>query len=183
METLGVIMMKNNVVEILEKVVGTNYLPFISGEVKNPGTNDCALTVGRGSVYGFAVKVGDGQKSELFDRINKRGIKESEWKSIGDDYYPLYWGKDINMGARLHSHTKASKSTGTIQLNRIPALIDQEIIYGAIPCSNSADIEKRLQQMYPYVLKTTILKEDEGVEQLTIVELSPDESPDESPAN
>ena len=110
-------MIKNKVIEILEKEVGTDALPFISGIVDNPGTDECGLSEGRGSVYGFAVKLTDEEKQKLFNCRDKKDLCIDDWKAIGDNYYPLYWGKDINMGARLHSHTKSSKSTGTIQLN------------------------------------------------------------------
>lgn len=147
-------MIKNKVIEILEREVGTDALTFISGTVDNPGTDKCSLSEGRGSVYGFAVKLTDGEKEKLFECRDDKDLCIGEWKSIGNNYYPLYWGKDINMGARLHSHTKSSKSTGTIQLNAREELENKEIIYGAMSCSGCKEIEDKLHKKYPDIYKT-----------------------------
>ena len=145
----------NKVVEILLKEVGTDHLQFISGEILSPGKKECCLTKGRGSVYGVAMKLSLEEKDEFFNKHNENLTGSScNWISIGDDYYPLYWGKDINMGARLHSHTKASKSTGTIRLNKRKELRGKTVIFGAVPCSNYTEIEKRLHQNYPCIYKT-----------------------------
>lgn len=169
-------MIKNKVIEILEKEVGTDVLSFISGSIYKPGTNDCNLSEGRGSVYGIAVKLSNNDELNcVFVKCDKKNMKISDWKSIGDDYYPLYWGKDVNMGARLYSHTKASKSTGTIQLNDRTELEGKDIIYGAIPCSNYEEIEKRLHKKYPDIYKTKKLAQN-GIEELSINGLSIDEN-------
>ena len=58
------------------------------------------------------------------------------------------------MGSRLDAHTKSSDSTGTIQLNKMSELKDKEIIYGAMLCSDSKNIEDELHKSYPDILKT-----------------------------
>ena len=118
-------MKKNVVVKCLKEIVGTDALPYISGEIENCGTNSCAITGTRGSIYGVAVKLDcERDKSLLFKQIKdfykKLNLKSSsEWNSIGGSYYPLYWGKDRNMGIRIYSHTKEMKSTGTLQLCKL----------------------------------------------------------------
>lgn len=156
-------MEKNKIIEILEKKVGTNTLAFISGTIENPGTKDCKLSDERGSVYGVAVKLtSENEKKEVFKHCKKE-ISIEEWKSIGDYYYPLYWGRDINMGARLFSHTKSSKSTGTIQLNKHEELKNKDVIYGAMPCSNYKEIESKLHKEYPDIYKTQKNDKEEGL--------------------
>lgn len=163
----------NKVIEILLKEVGTDHLQFISGEILSPGKEECCLTEGRGSVYGVAMKLSLEEKDEFFNNYNENLTCSScNWISIGDDYYPLYWGKDINMGARLHSHTKASKSTGTICLNKRKELRGKTVIFGAVPCSNYTEIEKRLHQIYPCIYKTHT---GECTKELSIKDLIPDE--------
>lgn len=164
-------MIKNKVIEVLEKEIGTDVLSFISGNVEHPGIDSCKLSDRRGSVYGFAIKLSSDDEIKAIFENQDKNLDFSSWKSLGDDYYPLYWGKDINMGARLYSHTKQSKSTRTIQLNKRAFLKDREIIYGAIPCSDSAEIEKRLHEKYPDILKTKKGEEDN----LTVSQLSVDE--------
>lgn len=164
-------MVINKVVDILLKEVGTDHLQFISGEILNPGNDECCLTEGRGSVYGIAIKLSLEEKENFFENNEKDDITVDNWISIGEDYYPLYWGKDINMGARLHSHTKTSESTGTIRLNKRTELRGKTVIFGAVPCSNYAEIERRLRQKYPDIYKTH-KGDDEGV---FIEDLIPDE--------
>lgn len=152
-------MEKNAVVSLIEKVVGTDKIEYISGEIINCGTSDCQLSENRGAVYGVAVYLKPEEKSPFFNSIKKNlrnETKEQEWVSIGDNYYPLYWGKDKNMGVRLHAHTKTMRSTGTLQLNSntMSFLKGKEIIYGAIPCANHAENENKLHKRYPDILKT-----------------------------
>ncbi|MBR1676007.1 MAG: hypothetical protein IJ706_01700 [Clostridia bacterium] len=153
-------MEKNVVIKCLEEIVGTDALPYLSGEIEGCGTEHCRLTEDRGSVYGVAVKINDeNEKSDIFNAIKKDvdvlSLKTvDEWQSIGNNFYPLYWGKDINMGIRLHSHTKMMKSTGTLQLNKLVFLINKEVIYGAYPCLKYDEKEKKLRNRYPDLLKT-----------------------------
>lgn len=155
-------MEKNQIVEILERVIGTDKIEYISGNIENIGTNECQLSNERGSVYGFAILIeSEKDKIEIFNKlsyINKlTSIKVEDRKTIGDNFYPLYWGKDVNMGIRLFSHTKVMKSTGTLQLcnQDYNILENRHIIYGALPCINYSDNEKKLKKKYPDILKTT----------------------------
>ncbi len=50
-------MEKNEVIEILEKIVGTDKIEFISGNVLNVATSSCELSGERGSVYGIAIEL------------------------------------------------------------------------------------------------------------------------------
>lgn len=161
-------MEKNRIIQQIEIVAGTNRIEFISGTVNACGTKECILSDERGSVYGIAVELNEEEKLILFKEINKSQHKGKffpklviEWKTIGDNYYPLYWGKDINMGVRLHAHTKEMKSTGTLQLNNLNLLKGKNVIYGAIPCLEYDSIEKNLHNKFPDVLKTLKGNKDE----------------------
>lgn len=101
-------MFRNKVIEILEIYVGQERITFISGEILKIGTKDCHLSEDRGSVYGIAVAIEDErEKALIFQHLNERSIQLEQWNPIGDNFYPLYWGKDCNMGSRLKVHTKS----------------------------------------------------------------------------
>jgi len=151
-------MIKNEMIMVLEKHVGTKRLNSISGNINNPGLASCALSDERGSVYGIAVKLKDSEIDDFLSKCDKCQINVDTWKTIGNSYYPLYWGKDLNLGTRLNAHTKTYKSTGSLQLNKRIFLQNKEIIYGAIQCTNSEEIELQLRSLYPDVLKTKKIK-------------------------
>lgn len=145
---------KNKVVQILEKYTGTDNITFLNGRITNVGTNDCKLSEDGSSVYGIAVKLENNEIKNFFIKFNEKNIKYEDWKSIGDNFYPLYWGKDRNIGSRLIAHTKSYKGTSTLQLNKMTDFEDRECIYGAVLCLNSEEIEKKLHRDYPDILIT-----------------------------
>ena len=148
-------MEKNAVVLIIEKIVGTDKIEYISGEIKNCGTKECELTGTRGSVYGVAIKLKGSEKDDFFNNLinKKKNIKKEKWVSIGEDFYPLYWGIDINMGSRLTAHINSYSGTGALQLNGI-SMGTFQIVYGAMPCLNREIHEKTLKKRFPDILKT-----------------------------
>lgn len=150
----GIRMNKNKVVEVLEKYIGTENRNFLNGKITKVGTNDCKLSEDGGSVYGIAVRLENNEIEEFFKKHNEKKIRYENWKSIGDNFYPLYWGKDKNIGSRLVAHTKSYDGTGSLQLNKAVDFKDRECIYGAVLCLKSAEIEKKLHSDYPDILKT-----------------------------
>ncbi len=89
------------------------------------------------------------------------------------NYYPLYWGKDINMGIRLYSHTKSMKSTGTLQLNKVnDAFKGYQIIYGAMPCLNYESHEDKLHDRYVDLMKT---RNSNGKDEISMEDVNPDD--------
>lgn len=167
-------MEKNPVVEILEEIVGTDKIDFISGDILDVGTDECKLSDERGSVYGIAIQIKDeNDKEKVFDAVleSRRKLENADqWKAITDDFYPLYWGKDVNMGSRLFSHTKIMKSTGTLQLNTISsALGKHRIIYGAVPCLNRLANEDKLHKQYADLLKT-VKGSDDNLKAIDLLE-------------
>lgn len=158
------IMKKNVVIKKLDEYSGTGKIGFISGEINNIGTNNCDFSYDNwGSVYGIAVKITSNKvKLGIYDSITKIGRKNDkiqnigDWNSIGESFYPLYWGADKYMGTRLKAHTKTIKGAGTLQLNQeeLNVLQNIEVIYGVIPCTNYKNIEDQLHSSYPCILKT-----------------------------
>lgn len=148
-------MKDNQVVLILKECAGIHGVDSISGNITDVGTDECKLSDERGSVYGIAVKITDPEDVKKILKYTDNPRKIKDWRTIGEDYYPLYWGIDVNLGSRLDAHTKSSDSTGTIQLNKKDYLKDMEIIYGGILCNNRGAVEKKLREEYPDVLKTS----------------------------
>lgn len=152
-------MEENIIVKKLKDVICENdKIYFLSGVIEQIGNEDCRLSDSRGSVYGVAIKLKDeSDKKQVFKAIpeeRRNNTKVENWKPIDENYYPLYWGKDINMGIRIHSHTRSMKSTGTLQLNTLQALKGREVIYGVLPCLNCEKHEKQMHEKYPDILKT-----------------------------
>ncbi|MGN0744023.1 MAG: hypothetical protein ACI4MZ_01935 [Christensenellales bacterium] len=145
----------NIVVKKLIEVVGTDKIEYISGIINSVGSKECALSDTRGSVYGIAIKLeNESDKTAAFlVAAGHRKIQNiNEWEPIKDNWYPLYWGKDKNMGARLTSHCHALTSTATLQLCNIA--LKGEIIYGALPCVNYDTHEKTLISRFKPLLCT-----------------------------
>jgi hypothetical protein len=94
----------------------------MSGILQNPGTQECKLAEPRGGVYGVAICLKtQEEKEDFFNKLKTSerkctDVSLDEWKSIGENYYPLYWGKDSNLGFRLFEHTKGKSSSVSIRL-------------------------------------------------------------------
>ena len=158
----------NEVVKAIRSIVGENdcrncmYGSYIIDE------NSVSMNKSdRGGVYGIAIKLDKGEsKEELYHLIhqgkgkfNKTTVEQ--WKSFEGDpnFYPLYWGKDINLGFRLYEHTKESKTAASVQLST-RGLENRTVIYGAVFCENKEDAEKRLKNEYPDIFQTLTKRED-----------------------
>lgn len=112
----------------------------------------------RGGVYGIAVKLNGGEDSKefyknVFKNGNAKDLQGKEWKSIGEGYYPLYWGKDINLGFRLYEHAVGAKSSASARL-ATRGLQGHSVIYGAVFCMDKEGCEKDLREEYPDILKS-----------------------------
>ena len=152
--------MANVVVEVIKEVVGVDVKNHLEGKIE--WKDGCPKLQERGGVYGFAIELTSEEKEKFFNIIDNKNKKPSlrQWKSLKDtDFYPLYWGKDENLGHRLFEHTKSSKTVGTIQLDSMIDLFkNKTIIYGAVFCSNKEENEKKLIKNYPCILKTQTKK-------------------------
>ena len=149
---------KNIVVETILKVVKNDAHNYLYGEIENCGKDTCKIYE-RGGVYGIAVKLSKEEKRQFFEIANQYNDKTvDEWLSLGDDFYPLYWGKDINLGFRLYEHTKNTATANTVQLNKRDYLVGKTVIYGAVFCKNRKINENKLRKLFPDILHTKIDK-------------------------
>ncbi len=149
-------MKQNQVIKTIKEVVGNDYREFLSGDFKIENKN-CAFDE-RGGVYGIAVDltgVSEEDKMAIYNsgKKTRNKVNYEDWKPIEGNIYPLYWGKDINLGSRLYEHTKNSSTVGSLQLNKRDKLVGKKVIYGAVLCNNRGKHEKFLHQKYPDIFQ------------------------------
>ena len=155
--------MENIIVETIKRIAAQRVKIIIQGTVKFNQDGKCELE-DRGGVYGFAVKLEQNEIKDFFEkhcdprRLRNNSKTWADWCCLGDGFYPLYWGCDINLGSRLREHTKASRTVGSIQLDRKEYLHGREVIYGAVFCSDRNGVEKELREIYFDIYKNSQLK-------------------------
>lgn len=150
--------MSNAVIRTIKRTIGKCSKNYLEGKITWASAKPHLEE--RGGVYGIAIKLDKSEVESFFGDYcddRKKDLKFKDWKTIGNNYYPLYWGKDINLGFRLFEHMKSSKSTWTIQLDKKTYLIGKDLIYGAVLCSKPKENEKLLREKYPDIYKTKIL--------------------------
>ncbi len=144
-------MEENAVVAKIKEIAGKDYREFLAGDFKIEN-GSCTLNE-RGGVYGIAVdltNVNEKDKIAIYNSGNKRKkVEYKNWIPIEGNIYPLYWGKDINLGSRLYEHSKNSSTVGSLQLNKRKTLIGKKVFYGAVLCVNKEQHEKVLHKKYP----------------------------------
>lgn len=148
----------NIVTQTIFEIVGNRKRYCMFGAY-NVEQNEVTLKDGdRGGVYGIAVQLKEGESAEeLYHKIeaanqNMSKTQAKDWKTIGDNFYPLYWGKDANLGFRLHDHASGGEKASTIRL-ATRGLYGYVVIYGAVFCEKKEDCEKELHSEYPDILK------------------------------
>lgn len=108
--------MDNVITLLMKKRIKDDYLDCLAGTITF--SDDRCKLEERGGVYGIAIELTDDEKKDFFENNNqKSSLSFDKWKPIAKNFYPLYWGKDSNLGFRLYGHTKSRKSTATLQLN------------------------------------------------------------------
>lgn len=161
--------MSNIVTEVLNNAADRKKLTEIDGNLIW-GTPYCEIKGTMGGVYGIAVEIqDDGDKQKLFEEATKIGAVAKRCKSIGDwhpldeggKWYPLYWGADLTLGARIRSHARKPAKTGSVYLSQKSFLQGHIIVYGAILCSDYLNVEKDLHNDYKDLFKTTNKKQIE----------------------
>ena len=153
--------MTNQVVKTIKAVLVNKVVDCLAGTI-NYSQGELSLEP-RGGVYGIAIKLEENDKEKFFRDHNEKNtgkdkIELKNWITLGEGYYPLYWGKDSNLGFRLFSHIHTRESTGTLQLdsrNYLQQYIKgNKIIYGAVLCCDISDCEVKLRNIYPDIFKT-----------------------------
>lgn len=79
-----------------------------------------------GAVYGFAARLSPKELRRLFDEAHARALSRhpdpTKCRPIEGNLYPIYWGKDKQLGARPHQHLKDPMKTRAIRLSTDAAL-------------------------------------------------------------
>lgn len=123
--------MKNQLVEfLLEEANKCKYktVEYIQPLVEYDN-NDEKYKINRqiACVYGFWIDLREAKKKKVFKETDCGDIKP-----IVDNWYPLYWGKDIYPGSRINAHITEPKGTGTMELSKYSSLENCKIICGGI---------------------------------------------------
>jgi len=118
-----------------------------------------------GSVYGFFVSLSKIEADDLFNEAKcKQALalpSRGDFKPIVGDIYPLYWGKDKSLGARINGHItnpdgkeQGKTGTGLIRLCAYHTLHGKDIGVFAIVVNDYTSFEKHIRSIYPDLLKT-----------------------------
>lgn len=112
-----------------------------------------------GAVYGFAVRLSDEQKQQLFAEAKARGLSRlrelKDFVPIEGDLYPLYWGMDKQLGARVHQHLNDPTGTGAVRLTTYRSLAERKMACVSLTVDDCRAAERALQTKFPDLLKTT----------------------------
>jgi len=141
----------------MEEVASRNQIQMAvaEGVFTNTATNEKALNL-PGSTYGFCVRLNDQERQAVFrESLTKRSSRLNnvqEWRPIAEDIYPLYWGKDKMLGARIHQHLKNTKKTGLARLCAYTTLHGKEIACVSLTVTQYSELEAALHQERPHLL-------------------------------
>jgi len=115
-----------------------------------------------GAVYGFAACLTGQEVQVLFAEAQARGTSRlnslTNFKPIYGSLYPIYWGKDKQLGARPYQHLGNPKKTGAIRLSTYLALIGKPLVCASIVVSDNISAERSLQAAFPDLLKTSTVR-------------------------
>lgn len=184
---------EKEIIDILLKEVGEDFLQSISGKVENPGKREeCYIeqflhNTEIGSVYGFVIELLDDNEKDTFitslDKqksiipleSGKEKYKEEKfsinrdnlgkWEPIkkGSHLYPLYWGRGKWLGYRVVEHVKSHTKVGSIWLFGIEALENRTIYFGTLACDKCKIHEDNLHRNLPDILKTFSRQKDDDM--------------------
>lgn len=130
-----------------------------SGEFILPSTRPSLFP---GGVYGFGVHLDESELRDVFEEARERKLNRisdlSGFRSIEGDFYPLYWGKDKQLGARPYQHLNDPTKTGAIRLSTYESLAGKTIACATLVVSDYAKAEAIIQRVFPDLLKTTTRK-------------------------
>lgn len=93
-------MLENIVLQTIKNIVPNDVCTSMCGAIIGAGTTSCKLDKKYGGVYGIAVQLTPSDIPAFIakNNLNHKNIKSlSDWKSLGENFYPLYWGKDSRL--------------------------------------------------------------------------------------
>ena len=141
----------------MEEVAARNQIQMAvaEGVFTNTSTNKNILSL-PGATYGFCVRLSDQESDSVFNEARSKQTARltnvEEWHPIKKDIYPLYWGKDKMLGARVHQHLKNTKKTGLARLCAYTTLHGKEIACVALTVSQYSEFEAALHRERPHLL-------------------------------
>ena len=130
-----------------------------AGEFTLPGVKPVLFP---GAVYGFAASLNDVQRCQFFNEAKDRRLNRirelNDFRPIEGDLYPIYWGKDKQLGARPHQHLQDPTKTGAIRLSTYSSLAGKIIACVSLTVADFESAERAIQSKYPDLLKTSTKK-------------------------
>jgi len=115
-----------------------------------------------GAVYGFAACLSEQEVKALFMEAQARGTSRlkdfGSFKPLHGSLYPIYWGKDKQLGARLYQHLGNPSKTGAIRLSTYSTLLGKALVCASLVVSDNISAERILQTAFPDLLKTSTTK-------------------------
>lgn len=152
-----------SLIAAMRKVLAAEKLNEVaaSGEIVLPVSPQ---TLFPGAVYGFAARLSKEDLHTSFQEATKRGLARPSMlesiKPIEDELYPLYWGKDKQIGARPYQHLNNPVGTGAIRLSTYQSLLGKPIACATLVVSDHVAAERAIQKAFPDILKTSTKKHD-----------------------
>lgn len=137
-----------SLIAAMRKVLAAERLTEVvaSGEIVLPVSPQ---TLFPGAVYGFAERLSKEDLHALFQEATKRGLARPSMlesiKPIEDELYPLYWGKDKQIGARPYQHLNNPVGTGAIRLSTYQSLLGKPIACATLVVSDHVAAERAIQ--------------------------------------
>lgn len=129
------------------------------GEFKLPARKP---TLFPGAVYGFGAYLTQEERRVLFEearaRSSSRLAELEQFKPIEGVLYPIYWGKDKQLGARPYQHLQNPEKTGAIRLSTYSSLWGKTIACAVVVFSDYVEAERVIQKAFPDLLKCSTKK-------------------------
>ena len=135
--------MSNEVIEFLRKEAGKHQFTIFNDVFGRIELNaKLPIKQSSGAVYGVLAY----SKTQISGEI----------KSIPslENFYPIYWGKDISPIKRIVAHVQNHEGTGNANLRSCEQIQDKDLIFGAIFVSDYKKFEDHLHRFYPSLLGT-----------------------------
>lgn len=129
--------MANEVVKFLKAIASTEqYQVFdaMFGQI-HIGT-DFPIRQSSGAVYGIWAQCNQPPSTSI---VAIPGL---------NNWYPMYWGKDISPVSRVKAHVQGHKN-GNLGLTNMKEVRDIPLIFGAILVARYCEFEKLLHKRYP----------------------------------
>jgi hypothetical protein len=152
--------MENKVTALLKEYATRNgYKVFDNkyGDITfNSSNNTFEIVLNAGNIYGILVQLDPKYKNLLWNEVaSKTKIKDiNNFIPVFDDWFPLYWGKDVQGAQRVYAHIKGHKNNGNINMPLYSTLKKVNILYGSITVDNYVMFEKVIMNQFAPLLGT-----------------------------